>query len=102
MTLIWLCCGWLVGIVAADTLGLPMFPALIGAGLCSLLALLWRRSTATLPLAVLAALALGAARDAAARPITDASAVWSYADGRVDLTGTVARQPDWSDDDQVV
>src|SRR3954454_6093658 len=102
MTLIWLCCGWVCGIVAADTLGLPILPALIGAGICGLLALLWQRSPAALLLAVLTTLGLGVARDVASRPIADAGAVWSYTGGRVVLVGTVARQPDWSDDDQVV
>ena len=94
MTLIWLCSAFLAGIVAADLLGLPTMPGVFLAGTAALLAVLWRKSPAWLPLALLAAFGLGAARSAAARPTTDAKAVWSYANTTVVLTGTVARHPD--------
>ena len=102
MTLIWLCSAWLVGIVAADWLGLPAMPSALLAGSAALLAPLWRRSPAYMPLVLLAALALGTTRMAAARPTTDATAVWSYANTRGALTGSIAQQPVWRDDEQVV
>ena len=58
MTLIWLCCAFLAGIVIADLFGLPVMPCLVIAGTAALLATLWRKASTVLPLALLTALAL--------------------------------------------
>ncbi len=102
MTLIWLCCAWLLGVVGADLLGLPTLPLAVVGGSAAFLAPLWRRSRVYWPLVLLAAFGLGAARGAAARPVTDETAVWAHADKSVILTGSVVEQPIWRDDDQIV
>jgi competence protein ComEC len=102
MTLIWLCVAFMFGIVAADWFGVPLVPALIIGGGMTLLGVVWRSTRPAFVFALLAACAFGAARAAIARPVSDASSVWTYTDQRVTLLGTITQQPDWSDDRQVV
>jgi competence protein ComEC len=102
MTLLWLCIAFLTGIVAADTFGGLSTPLLIAAVAAGALAYVWRRSSLRLPLMLLAAGALGAARDVAARPQADATDISRSANKTVRLTGTVAHHPDWRDDEQIV
>jgi hypothetical protein len=77
MTLIWLCSAFIAGAIAADEIGGVTSPLLVVAGSSSALAWLWRHSSARLPLMLLAAFALGGARQAIARPQTGPSSVWT-------------------------
>src|SRR5688572_2901643 len=102
MTLIWLCSAFIAGAIEADSFGGATSPLLVVVGCCSALAWLWRQSSARLPLMLLAAFALGSARQAAAQPQTGPSSVWTYANTVVQLAGVVGQHPDWRDDGQIV
>lgn len=104
MTLIWLCCAFLAGIVAAGQLdNLPAAPCGAAAIAALTLATVWRGSRASFPLLVVAAGLLGVVRYDAARPAPhDPAGVWWYSGSRVQLRGTVEGMPDRRDDVQTV
>lgn len=95
MPLIVLATAWLLGILAADLLALPIGPLLAGATACGLAAPLAGRAP-RLRLALLAACCalLGGARyDAAQVPLTERSVRRLNDGGEVTLRGTVAADP---------
>lgn len=102
MTLIWLCCAFLIGIVVGDTLGGLAVPLVVAGCGAAALAWVWRDAPARLPLMMLAAVSFGAARDAHTRPVEDDTAIWTYAGRTVELTGIVEGHPDTRDDRQIV
>ena len=102
MTLIRICCAWLLGIVIADQLQLSLAPLLVLAIAASVLAAVWWQFQTRLILVLVAATAFGAARTSAARPVTDETAVWTYVDRTVVLVGKVLQHPDRQDDRQTV
>ena len=102
MTLIQICCAWLLGMAASDQFRLPALPSLVLALAASVLAAVWWSTRAWLLFVLVAAAGFGAARSAAAHPVADPAAVWVYAGRSVVLVGTVAQQPDRQDDGQIV
>ena len=91
MTLILLAIAWLLGILAADLLSLPMAPLVATAALGALLAFAWRRAPrARLTALALCCLALGGLRLHAAHVATTPRSVWQFNDqGELTLQGVV-------------
>ncbi|MEN9933653.1 MAG: hypothetical protein RLZZ387_232 [Chloroflexota bacterium] len=93
--LIVLAIAWLLGVLAADALGLPLPPLLAAAGLTGLVAaLLGRHPRARLAALAVCCAALGAVRyDAAQIPATPQSARLLNGQGALTLVGVVAEDP---------
>src|SRR5579885_2572489 len=103
LLLVALAAAWLVGIALENWAGLPLWALLVGAGVCTGLAMYFRWLDLLLPLArwlllgwiLLACAALGAGRLALASPVGDPAAVSSFIGrGTVVIDGTISAEPD--------
>jgi competence protein ComEC len=103
LLLVALAAAWLVGIALENWAGLPLWALLLGAGVCTGLAMYFRWLDLLLPLArwlllgwiLLACAALGAGRLALASPVGDPAAVSSFIGrGTVVIDGTISTEPD--------
>jgi competence protein ComEC len=104
VTLIVLAIAWLLGIIAADLLGLPALPlAAVGALGALLAAALGRSPRARLVALALCCAALGGARFALAQVPTTPRSVWQLNDrGPLTIEGVVAEDPRRTADGQRV
>jgi competence protein ComEC len=104
MTLIYLAIAWMLGVVAADVLPIPLAALQAGALLGGLaVAGLWRRPGPRLAALALCCAALGGWRDVAARPVETPRSVWRLAgQGPQTLDGYVSADPKRTADGQQV
>ncbi|MBA3944157.1 MAG: ComEC family competence protein [Herpetosiphonaceae bacterium] len=93
---------WLLGIVLANLLHLPLVPLLLATGAALLLAALWRPTAWGKPTLYLTALLLGATRLVWAQPVPTTDDIDRAIGQRVVLRGTIAGQPDRREDRQNV
>src|SRR4051794_4349147 len=102
MTLIPLAIAWMLGIVAADLLDLPLSPLLIGALACGLAATLAGRAPRLrLAALLLCCAALGAARLDMAHVTPTPRSVWRLNDsGDLRIEGVVVQDPQRTEDGQ--